>query len=80
MHCSLAHSPLNPIFSHSFPFHLAAAISVSSPSELRLDVKKSSYKKVSKFLATMQSKGVITLKETEKGSDVISEIDFKHPL
>ena len=51
-----------------------------SPPDLKLDVKKSSFKKLSKFLKTMQDHGILKLKENEKGSEVITAIDFKHPL
>ncbi len=47
---------------------------------MKLDVKKSSYKKFSRFLLEMQSEGVVKLGETDKGSEVITSVDFKHPL
>ena len=45
-----------------------------------LDVKRSSHKKLSKFLAHMESKGVIRVKELQKGVESITEVDDKHPL
>ena len=53
---------------------------VCSPTDMRLDVKKSSYKKLSRFLLSMQSQGLIKVKENEKGSDAITEVFFKHPV
>ncbi|XP_076463313.1 eukaryotic translation initiation factor 2D-like [Babylonia areolata] len=43
-----------------------------------LDVKKSSYKKFSKFLQQMESEGFIRTKEISKGVDAITEIDKSH--
>ncbi|CAC5398901.1 EIF2D [Mytilus coruscus] len=40
-----------------------------------LDVKKSSYKKLSKFLQKMQMDGYIKVKELSKGADSIVEVD-----
>ncbi|XP_071140229.1 eukaryotic translation initiation factor 2D-like [Mytilus edulis] len=40
-----------------------------------LDVKKSSYKKLSKFLQKMQKDGYIKVKELSKGADSIVEVD-----
>ena len=45
-----------------------------------LDVKRSSHKKLSKFLAHMEGKGVIRVKELQKGVESITEVDDKHPL
>ncbi|KAK7100596.1 hypothetical protein V1264_023518 [Littorina saxatilis] len=43
-----------------------------------LDLKKSSYKKLSKFLQQMQSEGFIKLKTISKGVDAITEFDKSH--
>ncbi|KAK7485278.1 hypothetical protein BaRGS_00023529 [Batillaria attramentaria] len=48
------------------------------PAGHHLDVKKSSYKKFSRFLQQMQSEGFIKLKEVSKGVDAISEVDRTH--
>ncbi|CAL1534365.1 unnamed protein product [Lymnaea stagnalis] len=49
----------------------------------QLDLKKSSYKKVSfflsKFLQAKVKEGFITIKEQSKGVDVITDIDKSHP-
>ncbi|BFY99154.1 hypothetical protein BsWGS_02194 [Bradybaena similaris] len=44
----------------------------------QLDLKKSSYKKLSKFLQAKVGEGYITIKEQSKGVDVITEIDKSH--
>ena len=44
-----------------------------------LDVKKTKWKKLSKFLAEQQSEGLITLKEQKKGVEVITAINQEHP-
>jgi translation initiation factor 2D len=48
------------------------------PSEKILDVKKSSYKKLSKFLETLKKEGVIDVKEFTKGVESISAIRYDH--
>ncbi|XP_046456251.1 eukaryotic translation initiation factor 2D-like [Daphnia pulex] len=48
------------------------------PSEKTLDVKKSSYKKLSKFLDTLKKEGVIDVKEFTKGVESISAIRYDH--
>ena len=45
-----------------------------------LDVKKSSHRKLSKFLAHMQSKSVIQVKELQKGVESITEVNLEHEL
>ncbi|RUS70191.1 hypothetical protein EGW08_022044 [Elysia chlorotica] len=44
----------------------------------QMDLKKSSFKKLSKFLQTKVSEGYIKVKEQSKGVDVITEIDKSH--
>ena len=43
-----------------------------------LDMKKSSFKKLSKFLSAMQSEGIIRLAELQKGVESIVEVDPNH--
>jgi len=50
----------------------------SSPAGASLDVKKSSYKKLSKFLAAMQQRGFVQVKELSKGVESIVSIDRDH--
>ena len=42
-------------------------------------MKKSSYKKLGKFLQMMQKQGFIKVKELSKGSDSVTEINREHP-
>lgn len=44
-----------------------------------MDMKKTTYKKLSKFLTKMQAEGIITVAEQKKGVEVISAIKFDHP-
>ncbi|NWS96980.1 EIF2D factor, partial [Mionectes macconnelli] len=49
------------------------------PAGQQLDIKKSSYKKFSKFLQSMQNQKVLQVKELNKGVESIVEVDWKHP-
>ncbi|XP_077401107.1 eukaryotic translation initiation factor 2D isoform X2 [Vanacampus margaritifer] len=50
------------------------------PSGKQLDIKKSSYKKLSKFLQVMQQQhSIIRVKELTKGVESIVEVDWKSP-
>ncbi|XP_047428304.1 eukaryotic translation initiation factor 2D isoform X2 [Mugil cephalus] len=50
------------------------------PSGMQLDIKKSSYKKLSKFLQTMQQQhNLVRVKELTKGVESIVEVDWKNP-
>jgi len=53
-------------------------VKFSSPTGLSLDVKKSSYKKLSKFLTAMQQRGFVQVKELSKGVESIISIDRDH--
>ena len=44
----------------------------------QIDLKKSSYKKLSKFLAKMNADKICVIKEQKKGVEVISSIDYEH--
>ncbi|XP_068189569.1 eukaryotic translation initiation factor 2D isoform X2 [Antennarius striatus] len=49
------------------------------PSGKKLDIKKSSYKKLSKFLQTMeQQRNLVRVKELSKGVESIVEVDWKN--
>ncbi|KAM9268384.1 eukaryotic translation initiation factor 2D isoform 2-T3 [Morus bassanus] len=56
--------------SHMFP---------CCPAGQQLDIKKSSYKKFSKFLQCMQHQKILQVKELNKGVESIVEVDWKHP-
>uniref|UniRef100_A0A665T0C4 Eukaryotic translation initiation factor 2D n=1 Tax=Echeneis naucrates TaxID=173247 RepID=A0A665T0C4_ECHNA len=50
------------------------------PSGKQLDIKKSSYKKLSKFLQAMQQQhNLVQVKELTKGVESIVEVDWKNP-
>ncbi|NXP82433.1 EIF2D factor, partial [Ramphastos sulfuratus] len=49
------------------------------PAGQQLDIKKSSYKKFSKFLQCMQQQKILQVKELNKGVESIVEVDWKHP-
>ncbi|KAM7404907.1 hypothetical protein PAMP_012211 [Pampus punctatissimus] len=50
------------------------------PSGKQLDIKKSSYKKLSKFLQAMQQQhSLVRVKELTKGVESIVEVDWKNP-
>ncbi|XP_077371478.1 eukaryotic translation initiation factor 2D [Festucalex cinctus] len=50
------------------------------PSGKQLDIKKSSYKKLSKFLQVMQQQhSIVRVKELTKGVESIVEVDWKSP-
>ncbi|KAM4737281.1 eukaryotic translation initiation factor 2D [Anableps anableps] len=49
------------------------------PSGKQLDIKKSSYKKLSKFLQVMQQHNLVQVKELTKGVESIVEVDWKNP-
>ncbi|XP_041860796.1 eukaryotic translation initiation factor 2D [Melanotaenia boesemani] len=50
------------------------------PSGRQLDIKKSSYKKLSKFLQVMQQQhNLVQVKELTKGAESIVEVDWKNP-
>ncbi|XP_056367118.1 eukaryotic translation initiation factor 2D isoform X2 [Oenanthe melanoleuca] len=49
------------------------------PAGKQLDIKKSSYKKFSKFLQCMQHQRILQVKELSKGVESIVEVDWKHP-
>ncbi|XP_071117777.1 eukaryotic translation initiation factor 2D-like [Haliotis cracherodii] len=49
------------------------------PAGQSIDVKKSSFKKLSKFLQHMQKQGLLKTKELSKGADSIVDVDKSHP-
>ncbi|XP_041969750.1 eukaryotic translation initiation factor 2D [Aricia agestis] len=50
------------------------------PENHTLDVKKSSYKKMGKFLEAMQREGLVETREIEKGVDALVKLNPAHPL
>ncbi|XP_068842071.1 eukaryotic translation initiation factor 2D isoform X4 [Capricornis sumatraensis] len=57
---------------HSYQDHLC-------PEGRQLDIKKSSYKKLSKFLQHMQQEQIVQVQELSKGVESIVAVDWKHP-
>ncbi|XP_073523040.1 eukaryotic translation initiation factor 2D isoform X2 [Phyllobates terribilis] len=49
------------------------------PEGQQVDIKKSSYKKLSRFLQVMQQRKILQVKELSKGVESIVEVDWKHP-
>ena len=43
-----------------------------------LDMKKTTFKKLSKFLSKMMAEGIVTVAEQKKGVETISSINFEH--
>ncbi|XP_070601645.1 eukaryotic translation initiation factor 2D isoform X1 [Erythrolamprus reginae] len=48
------------------------------PKDQQLDIKKSSYKKFSKFLQSVQQQKILQVKELNKGVESIVEVNWKH--
>nr|XP_034979558.1 eukaryotic translation initiation factor 2D isoform X1 [Zootoca vivipara] len=48
------------------------------PQGQQLDIKKSSYKKLSKFLQSMQQQNILQVKELNKGVESIVNVDWRH--
>ncbi|XP_077934446.1 eukaryotic translation initiation factor 2D isoform X6 [Halichoerus grypus] len=53
--------------------------SATSPEGRQLDVKKSSYKKLSKFLQQMQQEHIIQVEERSRGVQSVVAVDWRHP-
>ncbi|XP_025847142.1 eukaryotic translation initiation factor 2D isoform X2 [Vulpes vulpes] len=49
------------------------------PEGRQLDIKKSSYRKLSKFLQQMQQEQIVQVEELSKGVESIVAVDWKHP-
>lgn len=62
--------------SNLFRVHMMA----QCPKDKTLDVKKSSYKKLSKFLAKMAKEKVIEVKELQKGVESVTKVNLEHEL
>ncbi|XP_035699085.1 eukaryotic translation initiation factor 2D-like [Branchiostoma floridae] len=57
---------------------LRGHMQICCPTEKSLDLKKSSYKKLSKFLQAMQTQGLIQVKELSKGVESVVEVNRGH--
>lgn len=60
-------------------FYCHVFVSYFSPADKHLDVKKTSFKKLSKFLKEMEKAGYIKVKELSKGVESITEMKKDHP-
>ncbi|XP_050672901.1 eukaryotic translation initiation factor 2D isoform X1 [Leptidea sinapis] len=49
------------------------------PEDRTLDVKKSTYKKMGKFLEAMQREGLVEVRELEPGVDALTNVSVTHP-
>ncbi|KAL4710156.1 hypothetical protein ACJJTC_006453 [Scirpophaga incertulas] len=67
------------------PFPLLASLLYKNylmpmcPADQTLDVKKSSYKKLGKFLEAMQEEGLIEVRDVEKGVSAVIGVNVSHP-
>uniref|UniRef100_A0A5F9CKK7 Eukaryotic translation initiation factor 2D n=1 Tax=Oryctolagus cuniculus TaxID=9986 RepID=A0A5F9CKK7_RABIT len=57
---------------HTYQDHLC-------PEGHQLDIKKSSYKKLSKFLQHMQQEQIVQVKELSRGVESVVAVDWRHP-
>ena len=62
--------------SNFFRVHIVAAC----PPGATLDVKKSSYKKLSKYLDQKQKEGLLQIKELTKGVESVVSVNYEHEL
>ena len=62
--------------SNLFRVHMVAAC----PPGSSLDVKKSSYKKLSKYLDKKQEEGLLQIKELTKGVESVVSVNYEHEL
>uniref|UniRef100_G3WZU7 Eukaryotic translation initiation factor 2D n=1 Tax=Sarcophilus harrisii TaxID=9305 RepID=G3WZU7_SARHA len=71
-------TPCSSLHHYCFLF-LTRISAVSSPEGQQLDIKKSSYKKLSKFLHHMVKEEIVQVKELSKGVESIVAVNWKHP-
>ncbi|KAA0202557.1 hypothetical protein HAZT_HAZT012010 [Hyalella azteca] len=67
--------PLPLLTSSFYRLHVLPAC----PDNSALDIKKTSYKKLSKFLSAMEERGILKISEPKKGVENISSVDYEHP-
>jgi len=72
--CSAKKAEFPMLTSNFFRLHMVPAC----PPDCQLDVKKSSFKKLSKFLEKKERFGVIKMKELTKGVESIMSVDYEH--
>jgi len=74
--CTAKKAEFPMLTSNFYRLHMVPAC----PPDTQLDVKKSSYKKLSKFLEKKERFGVIKIKELTKGVESIMSVDYDHEL
>jgi len=74
--CSAKKAEFPMLTSNFYRLHMVPACQPDH----QLDVKKSSYKKLSKFLEKKEKFGVIKIKELTKGVESIMSVDYDHEL
>jgi len=74
--CSAKKAEFPMLTSNFFRLHMM----VGCPPDSQLDVKKSSYKKLSKFLEKKEKFGLIKIKELTKGVESIMSVDYDHEM
>ena len=62
--------------SNLFRVHMVTA----SPPGSTLDIKKSSYKKLSKYLSQKENEGLLQIKELTKGVESVVSVNYEHEL
>ena len=72
--CSAKKAELPMLSSNFYRLHMVPH------SALPLEVKKSSHKKLGKFLASMQARGVLEVKELSKGVESVVRMNWDHEL
>ena len=72
--CSAKKAEFPMLTSNFFRLHMVPAC----PPDCQLDVKKSSFKKLSKFLEKKERFGLIKMKELTKGVESIMSVDYEH--
>eukprot|EP00090_Calanus_glacialis_P008779 TRINITY_DN17125_c0_g1_i2.p1 TRINITY_DN17125_c0_g1~~TRINITY_DN17125_c0_g1_i2.p1 ORF type:complete len:597 (-),score=222.65 TRINITY_DN17125_c0_g1_i2:88-1878(-) len=72
--CSAKKAEFPMLTSNFFRLHMVPAC----PPDSQLDVKKSSYKKLSKFLEKKEKFGLLKIKELAKGVESIMSVDYEH--
>jgi len=74
--CSAKKAEFPMLTSNFYRLHMVPAC----PPDTQLDVKKSSYKKLSKFLEKKERFGVLKIKELTKGVESIMSVDYEHEV
>jgi len=74
--CTAKKAEFPMLTSNFYRLHMVPAC----PPDQQLDVKKSSYKKLSKFLEKKERFGLLKIKELTKGVESIMSVDYQHEL